>query len=122
MCIGQKKFKTSAQLFAHLAPSQHHVFGMRVHVFGQPLYLANSKNSLNELMIVVTNKHPKNAIACYLQRWEIGVSRLRMLHLVGESPTEEKDSSLVAREPDDGALRQHNQKGISAIHQAVTDY
>lgn len=32
------------------------------------------------------------------QRWWIGVSRLRTLHLVGESPTEVKDSSLVARE------------------------
>lgn len=27
--------------------------------------------SRDELMIVVTNKHPKNAIACYLRRWEI---------------------------------------------------
>ena len=31
-------------------------------------------------------------------RWFVGVSRLRTLHLVGESPTEVKDSSLVAWE------------------------
>ena len=71
VCIGRKKFKTSAQLFSHLAPFQQQIFGMRVHVFGQPLYLAGSKNSREELMIVVTNQHPKNAIACYLRRWEI---------------------------------------------------
>lgn len=71
VCIGKKKFKTSPQLFSHLAPFQQQVFGIRVHVFGQPLYLAGSKNSRDELMIVVTNKNPKNAIACYLRRWEI---------------------------------------------------
>lgn len=71
VCIGRKKFKKSAQLFSHLAPYQQHVFGMKVQMFGQPLYLAGSKNSRDELMIVVTNKHPKNAIACYLRRWEI---------------------------------------------------
>lgn len=71
VCIGRKKYKSSAQLFSHLAPYQQSIFGMRVHLFGQPLYLAGSKNSRDELMIVVTNQHPKNAIACYLRRWEI---------------------------------------------------
>lgn len=69
--INKKKFKTSSQLFNHLAPYQQQIFGMRVQVFGQNLYLAGSKNSRDELMIVVTNQHPKNAIACYLRRWEI---------------------------------------------------
>jgi hypothetical protein len=71
VCIGKKKFKTSAQLFHHLAPYQQHVFGMNVHVFGQSLYLAGSKNSREDLMIIVTNQSPKNAISCYLRRWEI---------------------------------------------------
>lgn len=71
VCIGKKTFKTSAQLFSHLAPYQQQIFGMRVHVFGQALYLAGSKNSREDLMIVVTNQHPKNAIACYFRRWEI---------------------------------------------------
>lgn len=69
--IRKKKFKTSSQLFNHLAPYQQQTFGMRVQVFGQTLYLAGSKNSREELMIVVTNQHPKNAVACYLRRWEI---------------------------------------------------
>lgn len=69
--IKNKKFKTSSQLFNHLAPYQQQTFGMSVHVFSQTLYLAGSKNSRDELMIVMTNRHPKNAIACYLRRWEI---------------------------------------------------
>ena len=71
VCIGRRKFKTSAQLFNHLAPYQQQVFGMKVTIFGQSLYLAGSKNSREDLMIVITNRHPKNAIACYLRRWEI---------------------------------------------------
>lgn len=71
VCIGKKKFKTSAQLFNHLSPYQQHIFGVKVQVFGQTLYLAGSKNSREDLMIIATNCHPKNAIACYLRRWEI---------------------------------------------------
>ena len=71
VCIGRKKFKNSSQLFNHLAPYQQHIFGMKVHVFGHSLYLAGSKNSREDLMIIVTNQHPKNAISCYLRRWEI---------------------------------------------------
>ena len=33
--------------------------------------MAGSKNSRDELIFIVTNQHPKNAIACYLCRWEI---------------------------------------------------
>jgi hypothetical protein len=69
--VGRKKFKKSSELFNHLAPFQHQIFQMRVTVFGELLYLAGSKNSREQLMIVVTNQHPRNAIACYLRRWEI---------------------------------------------------
>lgn len=69
--IGKKKFRKSAQLFNHLAPYQQQAYGMKVHVFGQSLYLAGSKNSREDLMIIVTNQSPKNAVACYLRRWEI---------------------------------------------------
>jgi hypothetical protein len=68
-----------------------------------------------ELLIVATTELPETAITTYGLRWEIGVSRLRTLHLVGESPTEVKDSSLVAweaswrasktMEPSDNILR-----------------
>lgn len=51
-----------------------------------------------ELLIIASSDIPGNLITKYAFRWEIGVSRLRTLHLVGESPTEVKDSSLVARE------------------------
>ena len=71
VCIGRKKYKSAFELFSHLAPYQQSIFGMRINMFGQALYLAGSKNSREELLIVVTNKHPKNAIACYLRRWEI---------------------------------------------------
>lgn len=43
---------------------------MKIHIFGQALYLAGSKSSRAELMIIVTNQHPINAIACYLRRWK----------------------------------------------------
>lgn len=71
VCIGKKKYKNAAQLFNYLAPYQQSIFGMSVQIFGQTLYLAGSKNSREELMIIVTNQPPKNAIACYLRRWEI---------------------------------------------------
>lgn len=71
VCIGRKKYKAAHQLFSHLAPFQHTIFDMRMNVFGQSLWLAASKNSREELMIVLTNQSPKNAIACYLRRWEI---------------------------------------------------
>lgn len=67
----RKKFRKSAQLFSQLGTYQHKAFGMKVYVFGQELYLAASKNSCEQLMIIVTNQPPKNAIACYLRRWEI---------------------------------------------------
>ena len=71
VCIGRKKYKSAYELFSHLAPYQQSIFGMKIHIFGQALYLAGSKNSRDELMIIVTNQHPNNAIACYLRRWEI---------------------------------------------------
>jgi hypothetical protein len=45
-----------------------------------------------------TDLKTSEIIKCYSKRWKIGVSRLRTLHLVGESPIEVKDSSLVAWE------------------------
>ena len=71
VCIRKKKYKSAYELFAHLTPYQQEIFGMRVNLFGQPVYLAGSKNSRDELMIVITNHNPKNAIACYLRRWEV---------------------------------------------------
>lgn len=36
---------------------------MAVEVFGQRVFLAGSRSEKGELMIIATNKHPKNAIA-----------------------------------------------------------
>lgn len=69
--IKKKKYKKVNQLFANLQPYQQEIFGMRVTIFGQKLYLTASVNERNERMIVATNHNPKVAIATYLRRWEI---------------------------------------------------
>jgi len=80
------------------AGEQMEVSGRRK-IYGHDLKIWGAKSPIDgQLMIVASNKESKNNIEAYLQRWDIGVSRLRTLHLVGESPTEAKDSSLVARE------------------------
>jgi hypothetical protein len=43
---------------------------MTLYLFGQKVYLAGSRSERGELMIVATNRHPRNAIAIYLRRWE----------------------------------------------------
>ena len=78
-------------------------------------YVAGMRLVDGDYLIIVTPDYPGTAISKYSLRWEIGVSRLRTLHLVGESPTEVKDSSLVAweaswrasktMEPSDNILR-----------------
>lgn len=69
--IKKKKYKKAGQLFTKLKPYQQDVFGMRVTIFHQKLFLAASVNERDELMIVATNHNPKVAIATYLRRWEI---------------------------------------------------
>ena len=65
---------------------------------GETVYLSALKMPDGELLIVATDEQSSFAIKKYGMRWEIGVSRLRTLHLIGESPIEVKDSSLVAWE------------------------
>ena len=69
--IKGKKFKKSGELFASLSPFEQQVFGMRVEVFGQKLYLTASRNERDELMIILSNANYKAAVAIYLRRWEI---------------------------------------------------
>lgn len=40
-------------------------------LFGQSLQVAAGRSETGELMIVVTNQQPKNAVPIYLRRWEI---------------------------------------------------
>ena len=77
----------------------------------------NENGTTGTLYLVSNDMHcsAERLYEVYQKRWRIGVSRLRTLHLVGESPTEVKDSSLVAweaswresktMEPSDNKLR-----------------
>lgn len=77
----------------------------------------NENGTTGTLYLVSNDMHcsAERLYEVYQKRWRIGVSRLRTLHLVGESPTEVKDSSLVAweaswrasktMEPSDNILR-----------------
>ena len=80
-------------------------------VYESVITLPKCKQSFRQIIIkdhgranptfVITNNHElplKEVLIVYAKRWHIGVSRLRTPHLVGESPTEVKDSSLVAWE------------------------
>lgn len=69
--INKKKLFTAKKIFNDLQPKQHSIFNMAVEVFGQRVFLAGSRSEKGELMIVATNKNPKNAIPIYLRRWEI---------------------------------------------------
>ncbi len=69
--INKKKLFTAKKIFNDLKPKTHKIFDMAVDVFGQRVFLAGSRSEKGELMIIATNKHPKNAIPIYLRRWEI---------------------------------------------------
>ena len=69
--INGKKLFTAKKIFNDLNPKTHKVFNMAVEIFGQRVFLAGSRSEKGELMIVATNKNPKNAIPIYLRRWEI---------------------------------------------------
>lgn len=69
--INKKKFRTAKKLFNDLQPNTHKIFDMALDVFGQRVFLAGSRSERGELMIVATNRSPKNAIPIYLRRWEV---------------------------------------------------
>lgn len=69
--VGKKKLCRIKKIFRDLTPKTQKCFHMGVHVFGQKVFLAGSRSERGELMIVATNRSPKNAIAIYLRRWEI---------------------------------------------------
>ncbi|KTD32923.1 transposase [Legionella nautarum] len=69
--IKKKKLFTVKKIFRELNPKEHRVFDMAVELFGQRVFIAGSRSEKGELMIVATNRLPKNAISIYLRRWEI---------------------------------------------------
>jgi succinate-acetate transporter protein len=66
--MGKKKFKTSAQLFSSLSAI---IIGYESGHFWIIFVFSRKQNSRENLMIIVTNRPQKNAIACYLRCWEI---------------------------------------------------
>lgn len=71
VCIKNKKFITAKKIFCALNPKSKSDYQMIIWLFGAKVSLAGSRSERGELMIVATNRHPKNAIAIYLRRWEI---------------------------------------------------
>jgi hypothetical protein len=69
--IRAEKFVTAKKLFCQLNVKEKSVFGMSVWIYGQKVFIVGSRSERGELMIVVTNGKPKNAIEIYLRRWEI---------------------------------------------------
>ena len=69
--IKNKKWKKVQKLFKCVNPNQHYIFDMSVEIFNVSLFLVASRSEKGELMVIVTNACPKNAIAIYLRRWEI---------------------------------------------------
>lgn len=69
--INKKRFYTAKKLFKDVQPKTQKTFPMAVEVFGQKVFLAGSRSERGELMIIATNRQPKNAVPIYLRRWEI---------------------------------------------------
>lgn len=71
VCIRNKKFTTAKKLFNSLNCKHKSEYKMKIWMYGAKVYLAGSRSERGELMIVATNKKPKNAIVIYLRRWEV---------------------------------------------------
>lgn len=69
--IRGKKWWSAKKCFNHLKLKEQCIFDMTVEIGKNKVFLAGSRSERGELMIVVTNRHPKNAIAIYLRRWEV---------------------------------------------------
>lgn len=67
---GKKLFKAK-KFFRALNSREKSTFQMDIELYGAKVYLAGSRSERGELMIVATNRKPKNAIEIYLRRWEI---------------------------------------------------
>lgn len=59
------------KLFNQLNPKEHTPYMNPVTLYGTKVYVVGSRSESGELMVVVTNQAPNNAIAIYLRRWEI---------------------------------------------------
>jgi hypothetical protein len=59
------------KLFNSLDPKKQSYHVQPMTIYGQKVFVAAGRSERGELMVVVTNQSPKNAVAIYLRRWEI---------------------------------------------------
>ena len=71
ICVFKEHIRRAEWFFKDLNPKASSFFGAVVNIYGQRLYLAGARSERGELMIVATNRSPRNAISIYLRRWEI---------------------------------------------------
>jgi len=69
--IRKTKICSAEQFFHDLRPKTQKIYDMAIELYGQKVYVAGSRSEKGELMIVATNRDPRNAIYSYLRRWEI---------------------------------------------------
>lgn len=69
--VSKKKICTAKEIFNCLNSGEKMEYGLAIELYNTKLYLAGSRSERGELMVVATNRPPKNAIAIYLRRWEI---------------------------------------------------
>lgn len=69
--IKGKKMMSAKKLFNHLDNKQRNTYEMSVEISDATVYLAGSRSSRGELMVVATNQRTRNAVEIYLRRWEI---------------------------------------------------
>jgi hypothetical protein len=61
----------AAALFKSLKVGQHRVLTPTYSIYGLDLYLCTLRLESNELLILVSNRKPKQALAFYKRRWQI---------------------------------------------------
>ena len=58
-------------MFSNLQQKQQSYHVQPVTIYGQKVFVGAGRSESGELMVVVTNQSPKNAVPIYLRRWEI---------------------------------------------------
>lgn len=68
--VGSRGVTRSAlRRYGHFAPRATYVAPKRCTVFGLRLYLAVTKSTEGELVVLASNAAPERALGCYAQRW-----------------------------------------------------
>lgn len=59
------------KMFARLEQKKQSYHIQPMIIYGQKVFVAAGRSERGELMVVITNQSPKNAVVIYLRRWEI---------------------------------------------------